>query len=423
MRRLLLLAVLFPAVAPAVELAQVLVAARDAASHRVAQGVADEARAAALAEGLRLLPTVSATGGYTRNQYEVVVEIPGAPGTEAASAVFTPIDQLDLTVRGSLPLVDVGAWMRTGVARQRSVAAREDAEANGLAVAREVTSAWYQHAAGVALVRAATATRDAAKALVDEARARSEAGRATEIDVVLAQASLATAEGQLAEASRSLRAAARVIQRLSGLDVAPSDAPELRSAPGGEGPVEGWLTGLAAVPSVQAASARAAAARLEVGGGVAALLPSLTAEVSERITNASGFGPEAAWAAGVQARWTLGAGDAAAAAGRAAAARTAAARVDLATEEAREAIVAAHDRVGALAVGAEAASLEARAREQVAARARARFDAGTTTLTEVLDAERDLRVAKAAEVQAQGDLAAARADLRLLAHRDVESLR
>ena len=54
------------------------------------------------------------------------------------------------------------------------------------------------------------------------------------------------------------------------------------------------------------------------------------------------------------------------------------------------------------------------------AEARARQAAGTATLTEVLDAERDRMSAVASELQAWGDLAAARADLRLVAGRQEE---
>lgn len=51
-----------------------------------------------------LIPSLSARAGYTRNQVEVAVTLPGG-----GRAVISPQDQLDASLTLDVPLLDLGA--------------------------------------------------------------------------------------------------------------------------------------------------------------------------------------------------------------------------------------------------------------------------------------------------------------------------
>jgi outer membrane protein TolC len=400
------------------DLRALLDAVADSAEARQQQAALAGSRADALAAGLRLAPTISASGGYTRNQYAVEVDIPTDTPGEFETAVITPIDQLDLTLQASVPLVDVGAWMRVGAARARVDAADATLDEVTLGVQREVVAAWYRAAAAEALHIAAAAAAEAARLDLSAAEARVAAGTGLAVDVARARASLARAEQQEAEATQARRDALRTLRSRTGLEV--DDAPPLSAVTEAELPIEAWLASLDGLPSVTAARARADAARREAAAAWTALTPSVSATVGERITNAAGFGPSAAWSVGVQARWTLGAADGAAAWSRAAAVEQASAAAEQARRDAEDRVRAAWDRADALRARVLAAEAEARAQAEIVAELRARQTAGTATLGDVLDAAREQSAADAARIQATADLAAAQADLRLLAGRGEE---
>lgn len=366
----------------------------------------------AQAAGLALAPTVSATGAYTRNQYEVKLQIPDGQGGYTVDAAITPLDQLELNVTASVPLIDVGAWMRTSAAMARAKAADATTDDARTRIYREVVSAYYQHASAAALLVAAFSARDAAAA--DRARVldRQTVGLATSLDAARAEAAFRRAESQVADAQQSVRAAVRTLRSRTGLDV--DDPPTLPDSTVEEATLDEWLAAVPGLPSVVAAAARAKAARADLAAQGAAFAPSVSAQAGERVTNAAGFGEPAAWAVGLQARWTLSPANGASAAARADAVRAADAASDAARRDAADAITAAWDRVEALNARAKATVAEDLANSHALEDARAQFEVGTATLATVLDVSRDALASKASRIQAQGDLAAARADLRLL---------
>jgi outer membrane protein TolC len=67
----------------------------------------------------KLLPTLTATAGYTRNQYEASVTTPLGNG-ETRTATITPQNQLDALVTVSVPVVDVAAWRRADASEATS---------------------------------------------------------------------------------------------------------------------------------------------------------------------------------------------------------------------------------------------------------------------------------------------------------------
>jgi len=381
----------------------------------------EEARINQTGAGLRLAPSVAVTGGYTRNQYEVTVDIPnGSDPTNVRTATITPKDQLDLKVTATIPLIDVGAWMRIGAAKAQSQVAMASTDDTSLTVAREVVSGWYQLLSADALRDAAASAKAAAASDLQLATARKDAGRATALDVARAESAVARADQQVADADRAVRDASRTLTRRTGLAVSSDDLPALSHDDQAEPDLDSWLRSIDKVPSVQASDARVEAARAEARAAGAVFAPTVSGQVGERVTNAAGFGPSAAWSAGVNLTWNLAPGSGADASAKVAAVRTAEARATVARQDAESAVTAAFDRVTALRARTAAARAEAAASTAAVAEARARQAAGTATLTEVLDAERDRMSAVASELQAWGDLAAARADLRLVAGRQEE---
>ena len=95
----------------------------------------------------KLAPAVSATSSYTRNQYQVEVNIPvfagGMPTGMSSTAVITPQDQVDAVFSLSVPLIDAGAWQRIGAARSTAQAAKERAGATGLEVQKNVARTYF----------------------------------------------------------------------------------------------------------------------------------------------------------------------------------------------------------------------------------------------------------------------------------------
>lgn len=83
-------------------LPEALAATRDALEAQEQRSEPAAARSRSASAALALAPSVSATAGYTRNQYAVVVELPNGTDTPD-EAVITPIDQLDLRIEASLP--------------------------------------------------------------------------------------------------------------------------------------------------------------------------------------------------------------------------------------------------------------------------------------------------------------------------------
>jgi alkylation response protein AidB-like acyl-CoA dehydrogenase len=103
-----------------------------------------------------------ATAGYTRNQYEITATLPAGTNT-LRTVTITPQDQLDATLGLSVPILDVPAIERLRARTAAREAARETRDATRDQVARAVVRAYYQYAAGAAVVRAARDALDVAR--------------------------------------------------------------------------------------------------------------------------------------------------------------------------------------------------------------------------------------------------------------------
>lgn len=364
----------------------------------------------------KLAPAVSATSSYTRNQYQVEVNIPvfagGMPTGMSSTAVITPQDQVDAVFSLSVPLIDAGAWQRIGAARSTAQAAKERAGATGLEVQKNVARTYFQYVAACALVTAAERSRDAASENEQTVSKRRQAGLASELDGARASADTERARQSIADAELTRDLAARSLQTFTGL--APSGhATELGDDLKEESALASWQTG--SLPQIRAAEAEVRAAQQNARAALLAYVPTLSGSLSERLTNAAGFGQGATFSAAVSLAWradlaTLYNARALQAAGAAAQVRSERTRRD-----AEDQIYNAWSQVRAYLVRSRAARSQRESAQLAAALSHKRYGAGTATQLEVIQAERDAFSAEVARIQADADLAYARVSLRLSA--------
>ncbi len=367
----------------------------------------DEARA-------RLLPALSAVGAYTRNEVEVVVEIPSGPAGETQRATIAPYDQLSATFTLAVPLVDLSAWQALFAAERSADAAGARVAAGAIDVRAATIAAYYQLVAARAVDASARRAVATAEENLGVARARASSGVGSELDEARASADVERARQAVAEAELQVALAERSLFVLTGLS--PSDARvPLEDAGVEEPPLERWLARSGHAPAVRAAALEREAGERSRDGAWMALLPVLAGTASERLTNAAGFGPEAQWALGATLTWTLDFARPAALSAREDAVAVLAAREERSRREAETVVVEAWHRVRSLVARARAARAAELASERGAEVARARYAAGTGTQLDVSQAERDLFGSEVARIQADAELVAQRLLLRLRA--------
>jgi outer membrane protein TolC len=404
------------AVHAAPELASLLAATRARAlSVRGQAATVGEREAATAVERASLWPRLSVEAGYTRNQFDVVVDFPdGMGGTIEAPIV--PQDQLALTVQLTVPLVDLAVHKRIAAAAAETTAARATLASTQTEAARSVVIAYHRWLGGVALVRAGQAAATAAAATVDRTEARVASQLSVELDVARARAQLAQARRAIAEAQLIVVQARRELRTLTEVDVGEDDgAARLSAGLEAEAALPAWLANLDALPEVIAARAAQAASVAARQAERATLVPRLSAFAREQVSNGAGFGESAAWAAGLTLSWQLDRSSFARPAAARAREASSAVRSELAATTARDRVVDAWHQVEVLRATAEATTAEVTAARLGAEIAARRLSDGTGTATDVVQAQSDRLAAEVAEIRARADLSAARALLRLAA--------
>jgi outer membrane protein TolC len=371
------------------------------ASHEI-----DRAAASTEASRASLLPSLSATASYARNEHEVAVDLP------EQRAVITPHDQLELTAEIAVPIVDAGAWLDLAAASDSEEAARHRLEAALLEARVAVVAAYYELVAARATEAAAREALASREHNAEVARARLEAGIGSEVDEARAVADVARAGREIAAAVLRTRVAERnlfvLTRRRPSRELVELDD-DLRSPPS----LDRALARAGDHPAVRAAEAEASRADTARSQRVADLFPTVSAFASERVTNAAGFGESSAWTLGVRASFRLGFAEPAAIGASAADLHIADVEVDRAVANAETQAIEAWHRTGAAIAAARAARAELDAFRRARDVARSRFEAGTGSQADLLDAERDLFSAEAARIAAYADLHAARRTLSL----------
>ncbi len=362
-----------------------------------------------------LLPNFSATGLYTRNQYEVTTAtLTGASAPGIPTIVIQPVDQLDANLILNVPIINVGNWDRRAAARATLEGARAD-EANAeLNVSKDVLRDYYSLLGDEAVLSSARRNLEIAQHNVSLARDRKVGGTGSELDVQRAIADQAKAEQNVTAAQLHVNDTRQDLYSMSGLHAEPADRfPEEDLHE--EAPLETWTGGTAAVPGVQSAVAGRAAAEENARAVKAALYPTISGMGEEKFTNATAFigGHNAVYLLQLSATWRLDttispqlrAVDAAVAAARA--------NEDGARQAAEDAVFRDWQQIRADIESARSARAQVEATRLAASLAEERYAGGVATQLDLLQARQDAFSADVARIQADADLAYARTALRL----------
>jgi outer membrane protein len=411
MRALLVAAVLLSGAAHAATLKEVLQAAE---SKNLDRQISAEQRNRAAAEFRQawaaMLPSLAVQAGWTHNQFPVEIALPGA-----GSVVITPSDQLDGIIRAELPLIDTTRWFRAAASGALLDAAGYRDEAVRDAVVRQVTTTYYGFAAALALRDSAKRSLAVSEAQLKLQTIRQNVGAATELEVMRARAEAQRALQTVADTEALVANSRRALQTLSGLDVGDSASlPADNLAPVGS--LEELESRSGELPSVKAAAKDAEAAEKLATAAKLALVPIVTGNFTERVTNATGFAGRAAqYTFGIGLVWRL---DAATFYGWGTQdAQTAIARLAVERQRllSRDQVHTDWQRLGAAVKKVTAAQAQVEAAQRAAQVSRDRYTVGAATQLEVIQAERDLFSAEVNQIQARTELASTHVALRISA--------
>jgi outer membrane protein TolC len=377
---------------------------------READAVIAQRDAEAQTSSRKLWPTLSARGVYTRNQYEAIARVPNG-----GEAVISPQDQLDAFLSADLTIIDFASWARVSAGNALHDAAKARKQGTTLDVELEVTRAYYAALAARAVEEAASKSLDVAERNQKILQDRKGAGLATDLDLQRSVGETARAKQRLANASYLTIVSERALATASGLTpekggaVPPDDLHEEAALASFTRGQKGETPSLAASRLETEAQDKTASAQWR------SLWPSLSANATERITNATGFaGRNASYAITATLAWKLDASTFAAAKGQDAAHDVAMVRQARLEKQQEDRVANAWDLVKSSVSASKAARAEAESSRLALALATDRYQAGTALQFEVLDATRQAFQSEVTRIQSDADLAIARQSLRIL---------
>jgi outer membrane protein TolC len=365
----------------------------------------------------RLLPSVSARGVLQYNQYESVAKLPSASGTPV-SIVITPQFQKDAFFQFDLPLIDVASYHRYEQAKHLERASDLQRAAVDFQVVSTVTRSYFVYVGASALTKAAEKSLRSAEDNLNFVKNRAEFGAATELDVARANANVERARQDVADADLSRKLTARNLETLTGIQPSPVEATSFQSLDP-ESPLSDWMSNTD-TPADKVQRELLAATASGRKAARAALLPTLSANAQERLTNATGFtGHGSIYTLQAILSWRFDWNTYA----NARAQRVAESVQDIRTEKTRrasaDAIYEAYQRVETGIVKSRSARAQAEAANKAAEFADQRYRAGAATQLDVTQAQRDAFLANVSMVQADADLAYARVQLRAVSGKPI----
>jgi len=329
--------------------------------------------------------------------------------------VITPRNQLDLIARVELPLLDTTRWMRTAAANAADDAAqfRDDLMVDN--VQRQVATTYYGFAAALAMRESAKRSLSVAEAQSNLQEIRLRAGAATELEVLRSRAEVQRNRQTLADAEALVANSRRALRTQTGVDVGDqAQLPADNLVP--EGSLEDMEGKTEELPAVKAAEKDAIAAGRISAAAKLALVPMVTANFTERVTNATGFiGQANSYTAGIGLLWRLDAStflNMSSQGSQAQLARLGAERQRLGS---RDQIHADWQRLNAAIQKVTAARTQVETAQRAAQMARDRYAAGAATQIDVIQSERDLFGAEVNQIQARTELASSHIALRISA--------
>jgi outer membrane protein TolC len=378
-----------------------------AASTRQSSAEAD------VAQG-RLYPVFNAAGSYTRNQSEVSLVTPADVGG-GDRLVIQPQDQLDGTLTISVPVVDIAAWRRVSAADAAVDAARASQLSTQQDVELSVSRTYYQLLGQEAVHEAAKRTLIVLQQNLQLVKDKQESGVASELDAQRALAEIARAQGEVASAEIAVVTARRQLATASSIEPEPVitfPEDDLHQ----EKPLQNWLAYAPSNPRVTTARAAQLAAAKSADAAEAAWFPTLAATAQERFTNATGFAGNAAmYTLQATLNWRFDATLSPTERAQRAAEEGSRVRAERAERGVQDAIFNAWHHVRAAIEKSRAARVQIDASALAAELARDRYSIGAATQLEVVQAQQDAFRAEVARVQADTELAYARAVLRAAA--------
>jgi outer membrane protein TolC len=375
------------------------------ATHRQRTAEADEALG-------RLTPTFTARGIYTRNQSEVAADLPDAP----EPLVITPLNQLDAIFQLDVPIIDLASYHRYKAGRELEKSAFAQREATTIDVSRSVARAYYQYLGASALARSAEQSINAADANQKSVDIRRQAGAATELDLERASANTERSRQDFADALLGVALAGRSLETLSGLSPDKSDGTLLEDDLHLEGSLEGWLDLAAKSPGNRAVEHLRNAGRQALSASTATFIPTLAAVGQERVSNATGFaGRSTNYSIQLILAWRFDYGMLAADRANEASIQVREVQLERTERAIADSAFEAYHRVQAGIAKSRAARAQSHAATRAAGLAQERYSVGAATQLDVTEAQRDAFLATASQIQADSDLAFARASLRLAA--------
>ena len=367
----------------------------------------------------RVLPGISFDGQYARNQYSSEIDL-GALGGPSRTIVLLPKNQWSGTATATVPLVDLANFQRIGAARTEAEAAARQLEATRLEVEAQIAQSYYQLVANVALVAASIEALEVSREGLRLAEEHYRAGTGALLETSRARAEVEQRVQQVASAELQVALAARALLSGSGVDPDLLSSVELDFDPRPEPPLSDFEKRLAGVPAVLGAARTTRAAEQLALAQRLTLAPSIAGYFAETGSNAPGFvGRDWSYQAGITLRWSLD--------------LTTFANIRrqdavLDAERARELRTwlssgdAIHQQWNTVAAGiakSRAARAGRQAAFQAAAQARSRYAVGNIAQLDLLQAQRDAFIADVNRIQADADLANARAQLRLASGRSL----
>ena len=390
---------------------------------QVASATIEQQEGESLATLGRALPSLTARGVYTRNEYEVRLDPSSFLGSAAPaggpsqSFIIQPLNQFDATVQLDAPLIDLAAWKRVTAQHAAERAAHRRADATMMDVQMQVARNYYQLVGARSLRQSAERTLEAALTNLGLTRTRQVGGVATDLDVNRAQAEVERAHLSISDAELTTALAGRALLTLTG--VAPTNATRSESDDlPAELPLIEWEQSVTESPSVAVAAEQRRGSEATATAARFALLPSLSAGAQGHLTNATGFvGHQAIYVLTATLNWRLDVTSIGTVRSGEAAAHLARVREGIARQAALDEIHESWSRVSNGIAKSRAARAEALASTAAVERARERYREGAGTHFELVQAERDAYSAEVSRIQADAALSYARVALRLNASR------
>ena len=358
-----------------------------------------------------LFPSLTVSGGWTHNQVTAQFTNP----LNGQTTVIVPQDQFDANFRVEMPLIDTGRWFRAMAAAtaEESAAIREQVTRD--LVRRQVVASYYGYSAALALRESAKKSAAVALEQLKLMEIRANVGTVTELDLLRAKAEAARTKQTVADSESLVATSRRTLRTLSGLEPPDSLAMQEDDLTAAEA-LERLEARVDEVPAVQAADKDAQASAKLATASKLALVPIVSAQFTERLTNATGFqGQASTYNTGINLVWRIDVPTFMNMQSQSSNEQVARLAVDRARLVARDQINSDWQRLQASLIKVEAAKAQVEAARRATQVARDRYAAGAATQVDVIQAERDVFSAEVGQIQARTELASARASLKISA--------